>query len=468
MPRCDGRGDPAIGVRTGDDRMAPANFSGPGIVAFAIVMLAAGWGMGWLARRRGDERRARLESEILGSKRRLQAIFDAITDGLIIVDRAFTIVAINKAEAAFLGRGPKELVGKPCYEAYCRGDKPCEACPAHVTFATGKPSLAPQMIMETGYHRKDVDVYTFPIKDENGETVNVIQHIRDIRDRLKLQSQIREVEQLTGIGQMAANVAHEIRNPLIAIGGFARQLDDEMDRDDPRREHTQIILEEVTRLEQILREQLTLERHLQPVLGPVDINQILVDVRKLLSHGILSARIDLKGDLQEGLPVTMGDANQLKQAFMNILTNAIHSMPGGGAIRVGTAQRGEFIVVRISDTGPGITPDVMDKLFVPFFTTRKTGSGLGLAVTRRIVENHGGEIRVESEVGKGTTFEVTIPIVRSVREAIDGEAASAGGGAAEGDGVAATTDGEAAKASPRAAKVNRGRRTRNARVRRRE
>jgi signal transduction histidine kinase len=189
-----------------------------------------------------------------------------------------------------------------------------------------------------------------------------------------------------------------------------------MDPEDPRREFTGIILEEVTRLEQILREQLTLERHLQPVLAPVDLNQILRDVRKLLSHGLLSSQIRLVGELAEDLPITMGDANQLKQAFLNIIQNAIQSMPDGGTITVSTAQRGQNIVVRIDDTGPGIPNDVMDKLFMPFFTTRKTGSGLGLAVTKRIVENHGGEIEVMSEVGKGTTFEVALPIVRSAPE----------------------------------------------------
>jgi signal transduction histidine kinase len=183
-----------------------------------------------------------------------------------------------------------------------------------------------------------------------------------------------------------------------------------------RREYTQVILEEVTRLEQILREQLTLERHLVPVMGPVDVNQILKDVRKLLSHGILSSHIQVVGNLAEGIPITMGDANQLKQAFLNVTSNAIQSMPQGGTLTIGTSQKGERIIVRITDTGPGIPADHLDKLFVPFFTTRKTGSGLGLAVTKRIVDNHGGEIGVESEVGEGTTFEISLPIVRSSQE----------------------------------------------------
>jgi len=323
---------------------------------------------------------------------------------------------VNKAEAAFLGREPQDVVGKYCYEVYCRGDHACEECPAHQTFATGKPAMISRLETAVGYHRRGVDVYTFPVRDQRGETVQAIQYIKDVTDRVKLQRQLRAVEQLTGIGQMAANVAHEIRNPLIAVGGFARQLHEDLDPEDPRREYTGIILEEVTRLEQILREQLTLERHLQPVLRPVEINQILKDVRKLLSHGILSSQIRLTGALADGLPVTMGDANQLKQAFLNIITNAIQSMPDGGTLRISTAQKGHHIVVRIDDTGPGIPGDVMSKLFVPFFTTRKAGSGLGLAVTRRIVENHGGDIEVTSEVGQGTTFEVSLPIVRTSQE----------------------------------------------------
>lgn len=361
-------------------------------------------------------RRVRQQADICKSKQQLQAIFDGITDGLIIVDRDFRVVAVNKTEAAFLGREPRDLVGLPCYEVYCRGEQACELCPAHKTFETGQPAMVSRLELTTGYHRQGVDVYTFPVKDENGETIQAIQYIKDVADRIKLQRQLREVEQLTGIGQMAANVAHEIRNPLIAVGGFARQLHENLSPDDPNREFTEIIVEEVTRLEQILREQLTLERHLQPALRPVDINQILRDVRKLMSHGILSSQVRLIGELKDGLPMTMGDANQLKQAFLNIISNAIQSMPDGGSVRVATMQRGEKIIVEISDTGPGIPSDVMSKLFVPFFTTRKTGSGLGLAVTRRIIENHGGEIEVSSELGKGTTFEIRVPIVRSTQE----------------------------------------------------
>jgi PAS domain S-box-containing protein len=355
--------------------------------------------------------------EIAKSKQQLQAIFDGITDGLIIVDRDFRVIAVNKAEAAFLGIRPQDIVGKPCYEVYCRGDHACELCPAHETFATGKPALAAKLEHASGYHRKGVDVYTFPVKNENGETIQAIQYIKDVTDRLKLQTQLREVEQMAGIGQMAANVAHEIRNPLIAVGGFARQLHEALDPDDPRREYTSIILEEVTRLEQILREQLTLERHLQPVLAPVDVNQILRDVRKLLSHGLLSSRTRLVGKLADALPVTMGDANQLKQAFLNVVNNAIQSMTEGGVVEISTEQKGPDILVTVADTGPGIPQEVMSKLFMPFFTTRKTGSGLGLAVTRRIVENHGGTIDVESEEGKGTTVRITLPIVRSTQEA---------------------------------------------------
>jgi PAS domain S-box-containing protein len=381
-----------------------------------VLALLAGAALGWLSGRARRHRERVKQSEIAKSKQQLQAIFDGITDGLIIVDRDFRVVAVNKAEAAFLGRTPQELVGKPCYEVYCRGEGACEMCPAHETFATGKPALVSRMEHESGYHRKGVDVYTFPVKDENGETVQAIQYIKDITERIKLQTQLREVEQMTGIGQMAANVAHEIRNPLIALGGFARQLHEALDKDDPRREYTSIMLEEVTRLEQILREQLTLERHLQPVLAPVDINQILRDVWKLLSHGMLSSSVRLIGNLADGLPLTMGDANQLKQAFLNVIGNSVQSMPDGGRIEVTTEQMGQRITITVADNGPGIPKDVMNKLFVPFFTTRKSGSGLGMPVTRRIVENHGGTIEVTSEVGKGTTVLISLPLVRTAPE----------------------------------------------------
>jgi signal transduction histidine kinase len=127
----------------------------------------------------------------------------------------------------------------------------------------------------------------------------------------------------------------------------------------------------------------------------------------------------------------MGDANQLKQAFLNVINNAIQSMPDGGRIEISTEQAGHMIVVRVSDNGPGIPKEIMSKLFVPFFTTRKAGSGLGMAVTRRIVENHGGSIGVDSTQGEGTTVRISIPIVRSAPEvehrALYGDSPEGGG-----------------------------------------
>jgi signal transduction histidine kinase len=132
---------------------------------------------------------------------------------------------------------------------------------------------------------------------------------------------------------------------------------------------------------------------------------------------MLSSSVRLIGNLADGLPMTMGDANQLKQVFLNVIGNAVQSMPDGGTIEVTSEQSGQRIAITVSDNGPGITEEVMSKMFVPFFTTRKQGSGLGMAVTRSIVENHGGTIEVSSEVGKGTTVRIAIPLVRSTQEA---------------------------------------------------
>ena len=179
------------------------------LIAGALVSLLAGLAFGWFVCRGRSRCEDRLQQDIFKSKQQLQAIFDGITDGLIIVDTDFRVVAINKAEAAFLGREPQNLVGLPCYEVYCRGDVACEACPAHSTFATGKAALVPQLELSGSFHRRGVDVYTFPVKDRDGNTVQAIQYIKDVTDRMKLQQQLREVEQMTGIGQMAASVAHE-------------------------------------------------------------------------------------------------------------------------------------------------------------------------------------------------------------------------------------------------------------------
>lgn len=224
------------------------------------------------------------------------------------------------------------------------------------------------------------------------------------------EEQLRRADRLSALGELSAGMAHEIRNPLGSIKGAAEILRDDYGPDAPKREFIQILLKEADRLNQILQEFLSFARPTPPELKQEDVNEVIESVLALTAQSARSSRITVEQRLDRTIGKRDLDAGLLKQAFLNLVLNAIQAMPAGGRLTVGSALRPGGIEVQIADTGAGITPENRKKLFSPFFTTKKEGTGLGLAITFRIIQNHRGTIDVESEPGKGTTFTVRIPI----------------------------------------------------------
>lgn len=230
------------------------------------------------------------------------------------------------------------------------------------------------------------------------------QKLREAQDRL-----VRS-ERLATIGEMAAHVAHEIRNPLVIIGGFARSILKAPHKVEENITSARIIVEEVSRLEKILANVLDFAKITKPVKQPVNINKIIDETCFLIKDNLKDRNIVLSKELHPELPLVLADPQQIKQALLNVLQNAIYSMPQGGKLLVKTEQNKERLLIEIKDTGKGIPPDILENMFNPFFTTRPGGTGLGLAVTQKIIEDHEGKIEVESQVGQGTTFRFTLPI----------------------------------------------------------
>ena len=224
------------------------------------------------------------------------------------------------------------------------------------------------------------------------------------------EEQLRRADRLSALGELSAGVAHEIRNPLGSIRGAAEILKDDYHPDDPKFEFVQILLKETERLNRIVQEFLGFARPKPPELGEADINEVLGSVLTLTAQASRKAGVTVEKRLDSAIGTRRLDAGLLTQAFLNLVLNAVQAMPRGGTLGVSSALRGRSIEVRISDTGTGIAGEDRKRLFNPFFTTKQDGTGLGLAITARIIRNHGGEIDVASEVGKGTTFTVRIPI----------------------------------------------------------
>jgi len=223
------------------------------------------------------------------------------------------------------------------------------------------------------------------------------------------EEQLRRADRLSALGELSAGMAHEIRNPLGSIKGAAEILKDDYGSDAPQQEFIGILLKETDRLNKIVQEFLDFARPKPPELLEEDINDILESVLALTAQPVRKAGIKVEKRFDHAIGRWNLDAGLLKQAFLNLVLNAIQAMPEGGTLTVMSSRVEGRIVITVADTGVGISTENRKKLFSPFFTTKKSGTGLGLAITYRIVQNHRGAIDVSSEPGKGTTFTITLP-----------------------------------------------------------
>ncbi|MCE5272055.1 PAS domain S-box protein [bacterium] len=234
--------------------------------------------------------------------------------------------------------------------------------------------------------------------------------LKDSRDRLV------RAEKLSAVGEVAANVAHEIRNPLVSIGGFARALLRDCPPEDPRREKVRIILEEVGRLERYLNDTLTFIRPKEPAFRPSDPNDLVRETFRMMDSEIESSGVEIRLELDPALPPVELDRDQIRQVLLNLFRNALEAMPGGGMLTVGSRSENGFVTLSVADTGMGIEQKNMEKLFTAFFTTKSTGSGLGLAISSQIINNHNGTIGLSSRKDEGTVFHITLPVRQQARK----------------------------------------------------
>ncbi|MDP3297670.1 MAG: ATP-binding protein [Thermodesulfovibrionia bacterium] len=234
-----------------------------------------------------------------------------------------------------------------------------------------------------------------------------------------LQGRVVQAEKLAAVGRLTADVAHEIRNPLTSIGGFARRLNKKLLEDEKEkekeREYTELIISEVNRLERILRDVLAFSREAKFNLKRQEINGVVKESLKTFGDICNEQSIEIKEDLDTSLPLILIEKDQVRQAVNNLISNAVDVMPKGGILKINTFMKElynvNFIVVEVADTGIGIPKEKLDMIFEPFYTTKEIGkgSGLGLSLCKKIIDEHCGLITVESELSKGSSFKLFFP-----------------------------------------------------------
>ncbi len=252
---------------------------------------------------------------------------------------------------------------------------------------------------------------------------------RRTEELVAMHDRIAQAERLASLGKLSAGVAHEINNPLGAVLALTALTLEDLEPDDPARENLQEVVRQAERCRNIVRGLLEFARQSEPHVEPLDLNHVLEDTLALVARQSMFFNIAVVRALDPALPRVMGDRSQLQQVFMNLLLNAVQAMEEKGTITLASRQVDGFVEISVSDTGCGIPPDKLGRIFDPFFTTKPSGKGvgLGLSIAYGIVTKHGGDIRVESEVGKGSTFTVRLPAIQGpAADPVGHEQASAG------------------------------------------
>ena len=242
---------------------------------------------------------------------------------------------------------------------------------------------------------------------ENAEAYKKLEE--KIKQLEEAQERLIRSERLAVIGNMAAYIAHEIRNPLVTIGGFARTISRISNRDNHVRQSAEIIVEEVNRLEKILANVTDFGKPLKPVKGVFQLNELLENTCFLMGPYFKSSNIQLIRKFNESVPPVMMDSTQMKQVFVNLMKNAVESMLDGGSLTLETTSDDKYVKVNVIDTGKGIPAETIQRVFEPFFTTKVDGTGIGLATVQRVIHRHGGLIWAEGAPREGAAFYFTLP-----------------------------------------------------------
>ncbi len=349
---------------------------------------------------------AKLFEQVSFAEAELENIFRSISDMVYFTDMDYTIRSINNAVAEKLGLPEGQIVGRKCYEVFHGMNEPWKVCPHHKTVETKKSFIEEVEDQRTG---ETFLSSTSPIFDISGNFLGSVHIVRDITELQQIRDRLATAERMAALGEVAAKVAHEIRNPLVSIGGFAQRLENKLDGN--LKEYATIIAREVKRLEDILRDILGFVKEVRLAITSVDINALMRNVLSLVGSEAVERGIVMESSFTD-VPEVLVDSDRIKEAFLNIMNNSIQAVGTRGKITTKTYPVDGQVAVEIADTGTGITEKDLPFIFDPFYTTKPTGTGLGLAITRRIVEEHKGRIEVRSKPMEGTTIKVILPSKR--------------------------------------------------------
>lgn len=341
-----------------------------------------------------------------------EAMMDSLAGGVIILDSNHLIVKTNRAASRILGIPLAENLDRPLWTAI--SDKKL-ADFIHTVIKNEEAKTSVEFAIACNEENQYIELSVLPLVREKKVRGTIIT-IEDITQRKREEINNRRLENLASLTNLAAAVAHEIKNPLAAISIHIQLLRKNfkvcnLAINTKAQKHLDVVQEEIERLNKIVVDFLFAVRPLKCEFAPVDINKLINNLVLTFQEDFAAAGISFTTQLDQNLPVIQADERFLRQALMNILTNAKAAMaPQGGDFSITTRCGKEKVCIVLADTGKGIPADILHKIFEPYFTTKPDGSGLGLTMTYKVIKEHGGDIHVHSDVGKGTRFTLSLPI----------------------------------------------------------
>jgi signal transduction histidine kinase len=352
--------------------------------------------------------------DLARARRLLATVLDRMDEEIALLSPDGLVLDVNAPLAERLDRSREAVMGLPATAVFphfpdLAAPGPESGPPILETLGRGRKATREDSRMDRKGRLRYFRTTFYPVPDAAGALAQLVAVRRDITQDVFLERRLQKSERLAAIGELSMFISHEIRNPLFAIAGFANALLRAKDLGEASREKASIILSESKRLDDILKDIINFARPIAAKTGEADIGEVARRTLALMRLGLESQGIVVATDLRPDIPMGRGDPDTLAQCLLNCLKNAQEAMPGGGAITVSTGRRGNQVFLAVADNGPGIPPDVLPQVFNPFFSTRDKRAGLGLAMTKKILEDLGGTVEIESDPGQGTAVTLLLP-----------------------------------------------------------
>ncbi|MFZ2445303.1 MAG: ATP-binding protein [Syntrophobacteraceae bacterium] len=350
---------------------------------------------------------AMLFDSVERAKTELEIGFDAIQHSIFLVDRRMRIYRVNRTSEEVYG---KDLLEQKYTKVIYGTEQPHLECPIWACLWGAQP------VQREGPHPRwggYYHYYAFPVFNISGELERVVYYEKDATEARKLEQRLQQTERLKALGTLAAGIAHEIRNPLATINFNTQMLQRELELNPAQEEMLEDVFQQIRKMDRIIQQVLHFARPREPQFLPQRLNEVVRHCLDMAKMYLQKAQVEVVTRLSEGLPSLVMDFNQICQVVMNLIINSIEAMPDGGRLRIETARQEDppVLVLQISDTGGGILEEDKNRIFDPFFTRKPEGTGMGLSISRQILEKHGALVELESTPGEGTVFRLVFPLI---------------------------------------------------------